>query len=203
MKQVLLCVMLLLVPAAGWGGDGMVALVTCDPSCPDDSGDRYVDCDNGTVTDNETGLVWLANANCFGRLTWGQAMAAVAGLADLPDDGKACDSLTPDECDCGLSDGSSPGEWRLPSIEEWEAMVEQADEMLCSPTITNDAGDECWDEYCNVPCSFYNVGGSWFWSSSTYFPTPTYVWLVDLMYGEPTDGPKTGKMSVWPVRGGQ
>ena len=47
-------------------GDGVVALQTAAPTCPDDSGDRYVDCDNGTVTDNETGLVWLANADCFG-----------------------------------------------------------------------------------------------------------------------------------------
>ena len=36
---------------------GVVALQTADPSCPDDSGDIYVDCGNGTVTDNRTGLV--------------------------------------------------------------------------------------------------------------------------------------------------
>ena len=82
-------------------GDGLVALQTAAPACPDDSGDRYVDCDNGTVTDNETGLVWLANADCSGTMDWFEAMAAVAGLSDLPDDGDACDSLTPDLCDCG------------------------------------------------------------------------------------------------------
>jgi len=31
--------------------------------------------------------------------------------------------LTPDECDCGLSDGSPLGEWRLASADEWYAIL--------------------------------------------------------------------------------
>jgi hypothetical protein len=53
--------------SGAWAGDGVVALQTADPSCPDDSGDRYVDCGNGTVTDNDTGLVWLKQANCLAK----------------------------------------------------------------------------------------------------------------------------------------
>ena len=189
MKQKLIVgALLLLVPTAGWAGEGLVALNTCEASCPDDSSDRYVDCENGTVTDNDTGLVWLANANCLGELTWHEAIDAVAGLSDLPDDGEACNSLTPDQCDCGLSDGSSPGEWRLPSIEEWEAMVKHAADMLgCTlPTITSDAGTECWDQDCvdAGACSFYGVqSSSWYWSSSSSVPVPSNAWIVRLNFG--------------------
>ena len=31
---------------------------------------RFTDNANGTVTDNLTGLIWLKNANCFGRPVW-------------------------------------------------------------------------------------------------------------------------------------
>ncbi len=60
---------------AASAGEGVVALQTAAPSCPDDSGYRYVNCRNGTVTDNDTGLVWLRNANCIGHVDWHTAMA--------------------------------------------------------------------------------------------------------------------------------
>ena len=190
-----------------FAGEGLVALNTCDASCPDDSGDRYVDCNNGTVTDSETGLVWLANANCLGLLNWYEAMGTVAGLSDLPHDAIACSGLTPDECDCGLSDGSSPGEWRLPSIEEWETMVEHAADVLgCSPTITNDAGDDCWDQQCvDVgACSVYGVQSSYYWSSSSRVPAPFLAWRFHLASGIGGIADKGSfYYDVWPVRAGQ
>ena len=63
--------------SAAAAGEGLVALQTADACCPSGTG-RYVDCGNGTVTDNETGLIWLKNANCFGEMGWFAAMAAVA-----------------------------------------------------------------------------------------------------------------------------
>jgi len=94
----------LVAVAPSWGGDGVVALQTAEAACPNGTAARYVNCNNGTVTDNLTGLVWLANANCFGDLEWREALEAVEGFADLPDDGEACSSIagpTPDKCDCG------------------------------------------------------------------------------------------------------
>ena len=121
----LLCCLLWGVSGA-WAGDGIVALQTADPSCRTTTTPppRYVDCGNGTVTDNKTGLVWLKQANCIGaagggtgvplgRVNWHTAMEFVAGLSDLRDD----------PLDCGLSDGSSPGDWRLPSVTEWQEMM--------------------------------------------------------------------------------
>lgn len=35
---------------------------------------RFTDNGNGTVTDNLTGLIWLKDANCFGKRFWADAL---------------------------------------------------------------------------------------------------------------------------------
>ncbi|MBF0551597.1 MAG: TIR domain-containing protein [Deltaproteobacteria bacterium] len=47
-----------------------------------DANSRFTDNGNGTVTDQKTGLIWLKNANCFGRRTWDDAVTACQNLAD-------------------------------------------------------------------------------------------------------------------------
>lgn len=186
------------------GGEGVVALTTCDVSCPDDSSHFYVACGNGTVTDNRTGLVWLANADCFGQLSWFEAMAIVAGLGDLP--AHACAGMEPEECDCSLSDHSSPGDWRLPSMAEWKAMlVSGSDSDVCGAAIPNDVGNGCWTEECaaETMCSFHAVQSSWYWSSSSYVSDPAYAWLSDLGSGLVYMQARESDAHVWPVRGGQ
>jgi len=61
---------------------------------------------NGTVTDGN--LVWLQNADCFGRRNWNDAMNSAASLRSGM---------------CGLSDGSEAGQWRLPTLEELKRRV--------------------------------------------------------------------------------
>jgi hypothetical protein len=198
----------LAVPA--WAGDGLVALQSADPSCPDDSGNIYVDCNNGTVTDNRTGLVWLKNADCLRTaMDWNTAMGFVAGLADMPAFSAA--SFT----DCGLSDGSSPGEWRLASVAEWEAMVKEAVALGCvntsfgGPAITNDAGNDCWQE--GPASSFEDVQISpGYWSATTHHDPGTMesaggtnAWVMGMSFGNANFPPKSDARSVWPVRGGQ
>ena len=58
---------------------------------------------NGTVTDGT--LVWLQNAECFGRRNWNDATSAAASLKSGS---------------CGLTDGSKAGQWRLPTKDELE-----------------------------------------------------------------------------------
>ena len=62
---------------------------------------RFVNNGNGTVTDTTSGLILLQNPGCFSSMKWQNAMDAAAMLAN----GK-----------CGLTDGSSVGQWRLPSF---------------------------------------------------------------------------------------
>ncbi len=195
----LVILVVLCANSATWAGDGLVALQTADPSCPDDSGDIYVNCGNGTVTDNRTGLVWLANANCIGAVDWYLAMGFVAGLSPIS---------SPALAGCGLDDGSSPGEWRMPSFEEWKTMVSTAVGLGCTfPAITLDSGLSCLDSCTGVPgCSFVGVQSDTYWSSTTSQTLPTFAFTASLDGGD-TSGSKSRKVDgsgfVWPVRVGQ
>jgi len=189
------------VGASGaWAGEGLVALQTADPSCPDESGKIYVDCGNGTVTDNRSGLVWLKNANCVGWTSWYEAVEFVEGLSDLPETSIAAGS------DCGLSDGSSAGEWRLPSIAEWEQMVADAVALGCVqdefgwPSITDDSGATCWQE--GPGNSFTNVSTS-YWSLTNRIDNLGEAWKMSLIFGIGGRELKIASAYVWPVRGGQ
>ncbi len=184
-------------------GNGVVAVQTADPSCTDSSGKVYVDCGNGTVTDNRTGLVWLKNADCLGDVDFQTAMEFAAGLSDMPSTSAAAAH------DCGLSDGSSPGEWRLPSAAEWEAMIADAVALGCisgqsgGPSITDDTGSSCWQE--GPGNSFTGIQNDEYWSSTTSVIFPDVdAWRARLEPGNlSSTGVKIGDLFVWPVRGGQ
>jgi hypothetical protein len=148
---------------------------------------RYTDNGNGTVTDNRSGLIWLKNANCFGRQDWKTAMQSAANLASGQ---------------CGLRDGSRRGMWRLPSKEEWEAMIDKKyvdRENRNPPALSNAAGTGTWKE----GDAFSGVQASYYWSSTTYAYYTPYVWYVSLNYGPVYTGVKNYTYYVWPVRGGQ
>ena len=62
---------------AGTGQDGELQRGMAWPT------PRFTDNGDGTVLDNLTGLLWLKNANCFGRpRTWQEALDAANNLAD-------------------------------------------------------------------------------------------------------------------------
>jgi hypothetical protein len=70
---------------------------------------RFTDNDDGTVTDNLTGLIWLKNATCAGEKTWANALTY-------------CNTLASGSC--GLTDGSIPSEWRLPNMKELLSLID-------------------------------------------------------------------------------
>jgi hypothetical protein len=91
---------------------GPYAELMFDKSIPDS---RFTDNRDGTVTDNLTKLVWLKNTNCFGMQDWQSAVLAAKNLK---------------EGDCGLdpdlvlSDDSSAGNWRLPTMQELCTLID-------------------------------------------------------------------------------
>ncbi len=101
-----------------------------------DEGCRFSDMSDGTVKDNESGLIWLKDASCSelaetdvdGKANWQTAKDAAAVLASGT---------------CGLTDGSSASDWRLPTKEEWEAFV---DTNYLNPALSNTAGTAKWTE---------------------------------------------------------
>ena len=164
-----------------------------DPPCSDGSGNRFVDCGNGTVTDTDTGLIWLKDANCFGNQDWGSSEASTAGLADGQ---------------CGLTDNSSAGNWRLPTLRCLSGSgcdVAGTTGELASifapscpaPQVPDTAGTGCWSE--GNPFSGLR---SYLWSSTKSQYNGGYWWFVNLDNGYVSGAHGGSSLGMWPVRGG-
>jgi hypothetical protein len=166
------------VSCTGTGQDGelQLGLALPDP--------RFTDNLNGTVTDNLTGLVWLQDANCFDRMSWQEALDTAAGLQDG---------------DCGLTDGSLPGDWRLPNVRELQSLVDFSQ----------------WN-YSIDEFAPFSYGGTQVWSSTTVQSGPAHAWYLHFGDGgtnQDFDDPDAtllggdNKVSfpgvVWPVRDSQ
>jgi hypothetical protein len=144
---------------------------------------RFTDNNNGTVTDNLTGLIWLKNANCFGTKTWANALSSANTL---------------NSGECGLSDGSAEGDWRLPNVRELHSLIHWG---FFNPALPNTAGTGKLTE--GDPFTGVQTVGS-YWSSTDYaWFTTTSAWEVDMDDGYVSGGDKANGFYVWPARGGQ
>ncbi len=155
------------------------------PPSPAPSSYRYTDNGDGTVTDNSSGLIWLKNANCFGYQNWETARQSAANLA---------------HGQCGLSDGSTQGMWRLPTKEEWVAMIDKKyidRENYRQPVLSNAAGTGPWKE----GDAFSGVQAYPYWSSTPFATDTDYAWYVYLDNGFVSIDRKTNSNYVWPLRG--
>jgi hypothetical protein len=131
---------------------------------------RFADNGDGTVTDNLTGLIWLKNANCFGTRTWTQALSDANNLASGS---------------CGLTDGSSAGNWRLPNVNELRSLINHYGQANIS-TWLNGQG-------------FINVQDWFYWSSTTVAYNLYNARNVNYG-GELLESLKVNYYYVWPVR---
>ena len=142
---------------------------------------RFTDLENGTVLDNTTDLVWLKNANCFRWKNWDKATELANGLKSGQ---------------CGLSDGSIEGDWRLPSVWEWQDFF---DKKYREPALSNTQGTGKW----KPSDPFDNVQNDYYWTSSA-FPDPTgrfnNAYCVHLFYGVQHHKEQALGLFVWPVR---
>ena len=139
---------------------------------------RFTDNQDGTVSDSLTGLTWLKNAGCFSPTTWADALTDVHQLASGA---------------CGLTDGSSAGEWRLPNLDELESLVDVSTSNPALPTGN----------------PFTNASNSIYWSSTSYFGGQggsANAWAIRLSDGRyMNDGSSnlkaTASNAVWAVEG--
>lgn len=144
---------------------------------------RFTDNNNGTITDNLTGLIWLQNADCFGGLAWSEALTAVGAL---------------NSGECGLSDGSQAGSWRLPQIAELSSLVDYGRANPALPVVNS-----------TIPGSVHPFSGvhsevaDWYWSSTTMASNTGSAWCSILGPGNINAAAKTTSHFVWPVRGGR
>ena len=173
-----------LIDCAGTGQDGqyqagidpVVAPTCCGTTnaynTPAWTGVRFTDNGDGTVTDNLTALIWLKNANCYGPPNWATALSNANTLANGS---------------CGLSDGSTAGQWRLPNVNELHSLIDLTQSNPALP-----AGHP-----------FTGVRSSFYWTSTPVADSTSYAWFVFLYNGVVGDDDETMTYYVWPVRGGQ
>jgi hypothetical protein len=99
------------IPCAGTGQDGEhQAGVSITP--------RFIDNLDGTVTDNQTSLIWLQNADCFGLRSWTDSLSDANTLA---------------AGSCGLTDGSVADDWRLPNVKEFQSLFDYGNHSPALP----------------------------------------------------------------------
>ncbi len=129
---------------------------------------RFTDNGDGTVTDNLTGLIWLKNAICFGQREWDDALIA-------------CNNLSSGSC--GLTDGSSAGDWRLPNVKELQSLIVFGESNPALPS--------------GHP--FTGVQSYYYWASTAYAGTHTAGRVYVPIGGVYTYDKRTYSY-VWPVR---
>jgi hypothetical protein len=147
---------------------------------------RFIDHSNGTVTDTLTWLKWLKNADCFGKQTWSNALSLANNLKDG---------------DCGLTDGSVPGVWRLPNIKELLSLInyDYIYPALSDATGFYQMGEG--DPFSNLP------DNDEYWTSTTFYGGPgenhgTFAYFVNMGTAYVWWNGKTVPCHVWPVWGG-
>ena len=142
---------------------------------------RFTENFNGTVTDNLTGLIWLQKADY-------NSTTSTTGTADWANALSFCNAL--ENGQCGLSDGSSAGDWRLPNVKELQSLI---DFSQYNPALPSG------HPFTGVPTS-----GAVYWSSTTGANNTGYAWIIDMNNGVVhASDPKATSSYVWPVRGGQ
>jgi hypothetical protein len=122
--------------------------------------ERWIDNGNGTITDTVTGLIWLKRADCI-QQNWANAVAAVNALASGQ---------------CGLTDGSTAGAWRMPNRNEMQSL---------SDRMENDHADFFDATYLNLDGTVFRlpiftnfVISEYYWTSTTDAADTAKAWTV-------------------------
>jgi hypothetical protein len=89
--------------------------------------------------------------------------------------------------DCGLSDNSSAGDWRLSNVKELQSLIDYG---RYNPALPGGH-------------PFSGVQSNAYWSSATNEYYTNRAWIVNLHHGSLSLYAKSDDLYVWPVRGGQ
>lgn len=157
----------------GAGTGGAVQLMSTGFHIPYSAGDdgsvhagvpmiypRFIDNQNGTLTDTMTGLVWMKQADCV-RATWSDALTTIATLATGQ---------------CGLSDGSIAGQWRMPNRNELESLDDRAQTNMAQYfdyTYINKDGSTF-----QAPIFAEYMEAHYYWTSTTDAADSIEAWTV-------------------------
>lgn len=167
---------------------------------------RFTDNNDGTITDNLTGLMWLKDMNCMktnypwfdvdetpgtGAVCWEHAFDFVKGI----------NNGTYSLCQAGPQDAPYT-DWRVPNINELKSLSHAAyQDETCG-------GSPCKNIFeWLLSQGFQSSSPGTYWSSTTA-PTLTFhAWIFSLGYGDMSSKYKLcngfNTSYVWPVRAGR
>ncbi|MBX2870334.1 MAG: DUF1566 domain-containing protein, partial [Acidiferrobacterales bacterium] len=128
--------------------------------------------------DRLTGLVWLDATECAQKKSWGEALELAANMFD----GATSDDIDTGG-DCGLTDGSIEGDWRIPNLFEVLSLMDISE--VRNPTF--------YQGYHGEPVSFENFSKAgfpsemvltWgtFWTSTTVGNNTTAAYTIGLSF---------------------
>jgi hypothetical protein len=122
---------------------------------------RFIDKGDGTVADTVTGLTWLKRANCISG-TWSGSLAAISALASGQ---------------CGLSDGSTAGQWRMPNRTEMLSLSDRAPTFPQAESFTGQPRGSLGPVTAPVIFNSF-VAFRFYWTSSTNAADTAQAWSI-------------------------
>lgn len=121
---------------------------------------RFIDNGDGTLADTVTGLTWLKQADCINQ-SWSSAITTINSLAS----GR-----------CGLTDGSAPGQWRMPNRSE---MLSLSDRAPTFPQAAYFDGQYQSNGTVTGPVIFNNfMINNYYWTSTTDAADTAQAWTI-------------------------
>jgi hypothetical protein len=142
------------------------------------AGSRYTDNGDGTITDTETSVVWLKDADCLGYDTWDNANATAYAL---------------DNATCGLSDNSTAGNWRLPTLSELQGLG-------TLPPVTWGFGEPTVD-WTMPSTPFEGLINTYYWTETTAGTVGTNeAFMLYMKRGGSYGSPKNSNLMIFPMR---
>lgn len=141
---------------------------------------RFTDNADGTVTDNLTGLTWLKDASCSDLAldASGNFVGSVDSSGNIDSSGNRgygnwkyalAISNTLKNGVCGLTDGSSVGDWRLPNVKEIRSLIDYGNNSPALPTghpFTDVKFDRYWTSTTSPFLKHYAIASNFFYDAS-------------------------------------
>jgi Protein of unknown function (DUF1566) len=183
--------------------------LTCNSSCALDTSGckvRFVDNGDGTITDNQTGLMWEKKSS--DGTVHDVSKTYQWSISGAPPDGGAFTSFLAELNDCESADGSvvSGGfaghcDWRLPQNDELSTIAKagcSTPPCVVDPAFNTDCTGGCMVTSCScTESSNYQSASTW-----TDGGVGLVAWGVNFVNGFASDEAKTDAIFVRAVRGG-
>jgi hypothetical protein len=140
---------------------------------------RFTNNNNGTITDNMTGLIWLKKGNVATEEIWSDALLLVQELNTLG-------TMRSQPCGDISNGGAHQTDWRLPNRNEMESLMNLEEGNQFNWLASQ---------------GFELNGNARYWTSTTLGKNPDDAWHAQFSEGRIRHWSKEFNSAVWAVRG--